>query len=68
MGIGASIFLLALGAILAFAVDADVAGLNVQTIGLILMAAGAIGLVWTLLVWGPRRRVTRERVVDDGTI
>jgi hypothetical protein len=68
MGIGASVFLLALGAILAFAVEADLAGVNIQTIGIILMIAGAIGLVWSLIVWGPRRRVARERVIDDGTV
>ncbi len=68
MGIGASVFLLALGAIFAFAVDAEVAGIDIQTIGMILMVAGVIGLIWTLVVWGPRRRVTRERVVDDGTV
>lgn len=56
MGIGASIFLLALGAILAFAVDATVAGIDIQVIGWILMAAGLVGLIMTLLVFGPRRR------------
>ncbi len=61
MGIGASIFLLALGAILAFAVDAKVAGVDIHVIGWILMAAGLIGLVMTLLVFAPRRR----RVVES---
>ena len=49
MGIGTSIFLLALGAILAFAVEFDVAGLDINTIGLILMAAGIIGLLISTL-------------------
>jgi Flp pilus assembly protein protease CpaA len=56
MGIGFSLFLLAVGAILAFAVDARVSGIEIQTVGLILMVIGALGLVLTLLVWGPRRR------------
>jgi uncharacterized membrane protein len=58
MGIGSSIFLLALGAVLAFAVQATVAGLDIHVVGWILMAAGALGLVLTLVVFAPRRRRT----------
>jgi len=58
MGIGFSSFLLAVGAILTFAVDATVAGLDITVVGIILMAAGALGLVLTLAVFGPRRRRT----------
>ncbi len=58
MGIGFSIFLLAVGAILAFAVQATVAGLDIHVVGWILMAAGALGLVLTLVVFAPRRRRT----------
>jgi hypothetical protein len=68
MGIGVSIFLIALGAILTFAVNATVSGIDINTIGVILMVAGALGLIVTLLVWGPRNRrggVVEERVVDD---
>ncbi|MGK5679995.1 DUF6458 family protein [Actinoplanes sp. URMC 104] len=62
MGIGGSIFLLALGAILAFAVNADISGIDINIIGWILMAAGLIGLVITLWYWNSRRRtvVTRQ--------
>src|SRR4051812_20873091 len=62
MGIGGSIFLLALGAILAFAVNADISGIDINVIGWILMAAGLIGLVITLWYWNSRRRtvVTRQ--------
>lgn len=62
MGIGGSIFLLAVGAILAFAVDADISGLDINVIGWILMAAGLIGLVITMWFWNSRRRtvVTRQ--------
>jgi hypothetical protein len=63
MGIGFSIFLLAVGAILAFAVDATVAGLDISIVGWILMAAGTIGLVLTMVVLTPRRR----RTVTDTT-
>ena len=67
MGIGASIFLIAIGAILTFAVNATLSGVSIQTIGIILMIAGALGLIVTMLVFAPRRRdaVTEERVVDD---
>ncbi len=70
MGIGASITLLAIGAILAFAVDATISGLDIQVIGIILMVCGALGLLLTMLVFGRRDRtvgvhedrvVTRER-------
>ncbi|WP_446213375.1 DUF6458 family protein [Micromonospora sp. IBSANI012] len=57
MGIGTSIFLLAVGAILTFALDASVGGVNLDVVGWILMAAGLLGLVMTALVWGRRRRV-----------
>lgn len=61
MGIGASIFLLALGAILAFAVNADISGLDISVIGWILMAAGLVGLVITLWFWNSRRRTVVSR-------
>jgi hypothetical protein len=69
MGIGVSIFLIALGAILTFAVHTSFSGVSIATIGVILMIAGALGLIVTLLVWGPRRNarggVVEERVYDD---
>ncbi len=58
MGIGFSIFLVAVGAILAFAVHATVAGLDIHVVGWILMAAGALGLILTMAVFMPRRRQT----------
>ena len=66
MGIGFSIFLLAVGAILAFAVSATVAGLDIHVVGWVLMAAGALGLALTMVVFPPRRRrtVIRTRGVD----
>ncbi|MFF5175814.1 DUF6458 family protein [Micromonospora sp. NPDC000089] len=56
MGIGTSIFLLAVGAILTFALNATVAGVNLDVVGWILMAAGALGLIMFTVVWGGRRR------------
>jgi hypothetical protein len=56
MGIGISIFLIAVGAILAFAVHASVNGIDLQTVGVILMVVGAIGIILFLLVFMPRRR------------
>ncbi len=58
MGIGINIFFIAVGAILAFAVDATLAGLDIKVVGVILMVAGAVGLLLTLFVFAPRRRRT----------
>ena len=69
MGLGVSIFLIALASILAFAVDFTVSGLDLSTIGFILMVVGAIGLVASLIMFGPgvagRRTVVEEGYVDD---
>ena len=58
MGIGTSIFHIAVGAILYFAVDATVSGLEITTVGLILMICGALGLVISLFLIGSARRGT----------
>jgi uncharacterized protein DUF6458 len=64
MGIGTSIFLIALGAILYFAVDATVSGLDIATVGLILMICGILGLVISLfLLSSARRSVGADRTV-----
>ena len=70
MGIGVSLILIAVGAILTFAVNATVSGLDIATIGWILMIVGAIGLILSLMFWstwggvgGTRRRTT---YVEDG--
>ena len=68
MGLGVSIFLIALGAILAFAVDYTVSGLDISTIGFILMVVGVIGLIASLILFGPRstgRTVVEEGYADD---
>ncbi|GAB1643766.1 DUF6458 family protein [Krasilnikovia sp. MM14-A1259] len=71
MGIGGSIFLLALGAILAFAVNAHISGLDLNVVGWVLMAAGLVGLIITIWYWNSRRRavvVNRGRPVAGGTV
>jgi Domain of unknown function (DUF6458) len=49
MTVGGSLFLIAVGAILYFAVTATVAGIDIQTVGLILMLIGVIGLALGLI-------------------
>jgi Domain of unknown function (DUF6458) len=51
MGISLSIFLIAIGAILAWAVDAEVSGIDIQVAGVILVIVGALGLVISLVFW-----------------
>ena len=71
MGLGVSIFLVAIGAILAFAVNATVSGVDIHTIGWILLIVGIVGGLLSMLFWsswaGPgyfaRRRTT---YVDEG--
>jgi hypothetical protein len=68
MPTGSSIFLIAVGAILRYAVTASVSGISLQTVGLILIIVGILGLVLSLfymLAWGPRRgQVVRDRVIE----
>ena len=59
MGIAVSLFLFALGAILTFATDVSVSGLDLNVVGVVLMLVGAVGFVLTLVVWRPRRRLVR---------
>lgn len=70
MGIGVSIFLIALGAILAFAVNAEVSGLEIETVGWILLAVGIVGLVLSMIFWsswgGPGWGRRRATYVEDG--
>lgn len=70
MSIGASIVLIALGAILAFAVNLQVSGIELQTVGMILMVVGAIGFVASLVLGASRRRggVVTEQYVDDRAV
>ncbi|HWW53868.1 MAG TPA: DUF6458 family protein [Acidimicrobiales bacterium] len=73
MGIGLSIFLVAVGAILTFAVSATVSGVNIATVGVVLMIVGGLGLVASMIVFGGSGRTTyvdgpsveRERVIHE---
>ena len=68
MGVGTSILLIAVGAILKYAVTASVAGVELQTVGLILMLVGILGLLLSLLLLSRRRDevvVEREPVVRE---
>jgi hypothetical protein len=68
MGIGVSLLLIAVGAVLAFAVHVSTSGFNVHTIGWILLIVGAIGALLSMVFWsswggvGGGRRAT---VVQD---
>lgn len=63
MTIGASIFLIAVGAILKFAVTATVAGIDIQVVGVILMIAGALGLVLGLFLMANQRNAVQQTTV-----
>ena len=70
MGIGTSLFLIALGAILRFAVSVSTHGFNIHTIGLILLIVGIAGLVISLFwmtAWADRRRGS-TRVADPESV
>ena len=68
MGIGVSIILIAAGAILTWAVNASVSGLELQTIGVILMVVGVLGLLVSMIFWsswGGFGHRDRDEVVVD---
>ena len=56
MGIGASVFLIAVGAILEWALPNSVGGVHLGTIGVILMLVGILGLAAAVFIYGPRSR------------
>ncbi|MFP3882072.1 MAG: DUF6458 family protein [Actinomycetota bacterium] len=59
-GIGGSLFLVALGAILYWAVTVEGEGFNINTIGLILMIVGAVGVILTLLMTASAEKTERD--------
>ncbi|GIF75388.1 DUF6458 family protein [Asanoa siamensis] len=61
MGIGGSIFLIAVGAIFTFALDVNVGWLDLDVVGWVLMLAGVAGLILTTWFWQSRRRTTVVR-------
>ena len=67
MGVGASLILIAAGAILVWAVDADISGLELDVVGWILLIVGVVGIILSLIFWsswggfgGPRRAAYRD--------
>jgi membrane protein implicated in regulation of membrane protease activity len=71
MSIGLGIFMMVLGAILAFAVKANTPGININTLGVILLLIGLVELLYSLLFWsslspwGRRRTLARRRAVIE---
>lgn len=66
VGIGASLFLIALGAILTFALETDISGIDLDTVGIILMIVGGLGLLLSLLFWSSFSPYRRDRA--GGTV
>ena len=65
MGIGTSLFLTAVGAILYFAVNASISGIEISTVGIILMVIGVVGLLISIFMLSSARRDARTTVVRD---
>jgi hypothetical protein len=68
VGIGVSLILIAVGAVLAFAVNVTTSGFNVNTVGYILLVVGIIGALISLVFWSSWGGVGggRRTVVDEG--
>ena len=66
MGIGVSIFLMAVGAILAFAVNVSAEGINLDTVGVILIILGLVGLLASLVFWDDWTPAGGSLGWDDG--
>ena len=68
MTMGTGVVLIAIGAILRYAVNVHSSTININTVGLILMIAGILGLILSLLYtafWADRTRVRRDAYVDE---
>ncbi len=63
MGVGLSVFLIAVGAILAFAVDVSTRGIDLSVVGVILMIVGALGLLADFVIFGSGRPFSRQTTV-----
>ena len=68
MGIGVSIFFLAVGAILAFAVNVPANGIELDTVGVILMVLGLVGLLASLVWWNDWTPPCRALGYDDDVV
>jgi hypothetical protein len=74
MGIGVSLLLIAVGAVLAFAVNVTSSGFNIHTIGIILLVVGVVGVFISMMFWsswggfgsaGGVRGARRETIIED---
>lgn len=68
MGIGVSLMLIAAGAILTWAVDATVSGVNIHAVGVILLVVGIIGLVLSMIFWSSWGGFGRDRETNTTVI
>jgi Domain of unknown function (DUF6458) len=68
MGIGVSLLLIAVGAILVWAVEVSVSGVELTTIGWILLVVGAIGAVLSLIFWSSWGGYHRRDVYEDDVV
>ena len=70
MGLGVGLILAATGAVLAFAVNTEVSGVNIHTIGWILLIVGIVGILLSLIFWsswaGPGGFTRRRTTYDEG--
>jgi len=67
MGVGVSLLLIAAGAILTWAVSAETSGIDLNTVGVILMVVGAVGLVLSLVFWSSWGGFgTHRKAVESG--
>ena len=70
MGIGVSILLVAIGAILIWGVTGELSGVDLDAIGVILLVVGVLGLLLSMIFWsswgGPGYWSRRRTYVDDG--
>jgi hypothetical protein len=66
MGISLSVLMIAVGAILTWAVNAEVSGIDIQVAGVILMIVGAIGLIASLVFWSSWGGFNRDAAAAGG--
>lgn len=68
VSIGVSAFLIAVGAILKFALEATVEGINLGTAGVILMIVGAVGLAISMLFWSSFSPYRHKTIVEEPAV
>ena len=72
MGLGVGLILAAVGAVLAFAVNTEVSGVNIHTVGWILLIAWIVGILLSLIFWsswaGPGGFTRRRTTYDEGPV